>query len=451
MKNLSTVTRNISANTITAGIMALFQVLSVPIFLQYWGVRLYGEWITLNTLTAYFQIADIGLNTATANSLTFCYERKELHKFNSLLSNNVIFITVAFLVLFLLLVGLIELEFFATLFRFELMTPAVINACLLLLFAQVFVGTLNNVLNGIYRATGGFARGIMVDNAIRISEYTVLLSGVAARLSLPTILVLGLAVKIAGLVLKYLDSRRLHKFDIRPSYFSYDELRRMWAPSVSFFLFPISNAIALQGPVLLVNAFLGTTAVVVFSTTRALVNFCRSVVDILHKSVWPELSLAYGRNDVESMRRLHRNTLLWSLVIVIVVALCLIVFGEQVYGVWTRHKAEYNPNLVYFFLVALLTSVLWSSSGIVLQATNRHNRLSVLYLMAAVLCVASSFAILRLANDLTYLPLALMISDVLMVAYALRYALALTGDSLSSMGLAGLGATRNRIARLVRP
>jgi hypothetical protein len=54
------------------GLMMMFQLLSVPVFLQYWGVNLYGEWLALISLTAYFQMTDIGLNTATANSFTFC-------------------------------------------------------------------------------------------------------------------------------------------------------------------------------------------------------------------------------------------------------------------------------------------------------------------------------------------------------------------------------------------
>ena len=44
--------------------------------MKYWGIELYGEWIVLNALTAYFAMSDIGLNTVTTNEFSINYKQK---------------------------------------------------------------------------------------------------------------------------------------------------------------------------------------------------------------------------------------------------------------------------------------------------------------------------------------------------------------------------------------
>lgn len=445
MRTFSTLFRNIAANTTTTGLIAGYQVLSVPVFLHFWGPQLFGEWITLNAITAYFQISDIGLNTATANSVTFSHANNDYHRCNVLLNNNIIFVFATFALLSLLLVVLIQLDVLADLFRFEVMSTEAMKVGLMLLFAQIFVGTLNNLLTAVFRATDNFARGVMIDNAIRFSEYSVLLLGVATGLSLPVILLLGLAVKLVGLVIKYRDSRRVYKFPVGVSYFSYTELKRMLVPAVSFFLFPLANSIAFQGPVVLLNFFMGSVEVVVFSTTRTLVNFVRSIIDILQRSVWPPMSLAYGRNDAASLKRLHRGTVVSSLAVVIGMSAFLLVVGEQVYTLWTRRQADYDSTLFVLFLLTLVAGTLWSSSAVVLQATNNHVRLAILSLGTAVSSLGLSYVVLRYLNDMSYLPLALLVGELVIVAYVLKRSLSLTGDSLAIIRAELRAAVRARV------
>ena len=45
---------NIGANGLTVVINTLFQLITVPILLTNWGVELYGDWLILISLTAYF-------------------------------------------------------------------------------------------------------------------------------------------------------------------------------------------------------------------------------------------------------------------------------------------------------------------------------------------------------------------------------------------------------------
>lgn len=430
MINIKALLQNIGANSLTMGIMTVFQLLSVPIFIKYWGVELYGEWIVLNTLTAYFQMTDIGLNTATGNEFSFYYAKKKYDKCNVLINNNIFFLILAFLFMFLVLIALNQMNLFAGLFQFKIITLAIVKASLIILFAQVFVGTLNNLLNTIYRATNYFARGIMIDNVIRISEYLVILLGVILSAPIPKILFAGLAVKILGLVFKYFDSSKLYNLLISIKYYSYSELKRTIIPAVSFFSFPIANSIAFQGFTLLINFLMGSVAVVVFNTTRTLINLIKSGIDILHKSIWPELSLAYGRNDTGSFKKMHRYAVVSSFAIAFLSALFLVFFGKNIYVVWTEYKVEFDSILFYLFIVTLLSNTIWSSSSIVLQSTNNHIIFSLIYLVATIASLGLAYLILIFTKTISYMPFSLLLIELSMSTYVIRKSLQLTGDTL---------------------
>ena len=422
--------KNVFANSLTMVTMLFFQLISVPVFLKFWGVERYGEWITLNTLTAYFQMTDVGLNTATGNSFTFHFVRNERERCNVLINNNIFFILVAFLVIFLLLLGLMANNFFTHLFHFKLILEKEINLGLILLFAQVFIGTLNNLLNTFYIANKNYARGIMIDNFIRISEYLTLIIGIVSNTPIIFILSIILLVKLFGLIIKYIDSNKFWKLQFGFRYFNMEEFKAILMPAVSFFSFPVANSIIFQGITLLVNFMLGSVMVVMVNTTRTLVNFCKAITDIIHKSVWPELSLAFGLKDYSMMRNLHRRTILISLLIAILVSIVLFFFGSPIYLYWTKYKVVFMPGFFDLLLVSLVINVLWSSSNVLLQATNNHKMFSLIYLISSAGALVLAFVIIKLTNKVNLLPIAFITSDIVLLAYVFKEALNITNDTL---------------------
>ena len=46
------------------------QLLSVPVYLHYWNTQIYGEWLMLSAVPAYFSMADVGLVAVASNKMT---------------------------------------------------------------------------------------------------------------------------------------------------------------------------------------------------------------------------------------------------------------------------------------------------------------------------------------------------------------------------------------------
>ena len=62
--------RNLGANAYGQLITVVTQLVSVPLFLHYWGVTLYGEWLILSAVPAYLALSDIGFASSAANDMT---------------------------------------------------------------------------------------------------------------------------------------------------------------------------------------------------------------------------------------------------------------------------------------------------------------------------------------------------------------------------------------------
>ena len=62
--------RGIAANGLGQAFAVIIQIVSVPVFIGFWGVDLYGEWLILSTIPAYLVMSDIGFASVAANEMT---------------------------------------------------------------------------------------------------------------------------------------------------------------------------------------------------------------------------------------------------------------------------------------------------------------------------------------------------------------------------------------------
>jgi hypothetical protein len=61
---------NILANGFARFNTTLVQLVGVPLFLLFWGIDLYGEWLLLTTIPVYLMLADLGVNAVAQNDMS---------------------------------------------------------------------------------------------------------------------------------------------------------------------------------------------------------------------------------------------------------------------------------------------------------------------------------------------------------------------------------------------
>src|ERR1017187_6562914 len=66
-------------------------LLLVPLFLSRWSSGVYGEWMALYAVIAYFGVTDLGMNLAAANGMTEAYARHDIGRYRYLQSSAMTF------------------------------------------------------------------------------------------------------------------------------------------------------------------------------------------------------------------------------------------------------------------------------------------------------------------------------------------------------------------------
>lgn len=436
MSSLKSIRANFGANSLSVGLTLIFQLTMVPIFITYWGLNLYGEWLTLTAFTAYFSMSEIGLTTVTSNEFSISYAQSKYNQCNTLLNNNLYFILIIFITIILLLLSFLSVINLSQLFRFTQMSEWTVQIGMMILVLRVFLGMFENLLNMIYRALQHYARAIMIKNAMILSENLILITSVILKFPMDLLFMLYILPRIIGLFLQYIDLKKYYEIKIGLKYIDLVSFRKMISPSLFFMSFPIGNAIIVQGFVLLINFMLGSATVVLFTTTRTMVNLIKTGLGLINNSVWPEFSLAFGRKDFLSMKELHRYAVGVSFYLSIFSALGLYLFGENIYILWTDAKIEFDRVLFLTFLLTLVSNTIWFTSSVVLASTNNHKKYASYFLLASIFSIGIAYVILRVTEKITYIPIALLIIDIILSRIVIKQSLEIVHDKFYDFALA---------------
>jgi O-antigen/teichoic acid export membrane protein len=431
MINSKSIRNNFGANGLTVIFNTAFQLISVPIFLSYWGIDLYSDWLVLLSLTSYFAMSDIGLNTVTTNEFCISYSQNKFKKCNTLFNNNLFFILIVFTVLFTVIVLFFSFANLSTIFKLESINETTSETIVVCLAIQVFAGMVSGLFDAIYRATNRNALGIMLNNYVRIFENVLLIVGVLFNFNLITIILIYIIPRPVGLIFKVIKTQYYFPLSINLKYFDLKEFKSIVLPAFSFLSFPVGNSIVLQGFTLLVNFTLGSVAVVTYNTTRTLINFVKVGFGLINNSVWPELSLAYGRKDYVSMKKIHRYSVSISFYFSLFASFFLLIFGEFIYTNWTNNKLDFNMTLYICFLITLVANTVWYTSSVVLASTNNHKVFSMYYLISCFVSLLLGYFIITYTNTINYLPLSLLIIDILLIILVLKSSLKIVNDNFS--------------------
>ena len=309
----------------------LIQLASVPVLLAAWGVATYGEWLILSAIPLYVALSDLGFSAAAGNSMTMLEangRRVEVIRLGRQLWSLVLVMTGA-AILIAVAIGVL----LGGIFRPDSAIPASeVRLVLTALFAQVAVANLSFVLDAWYRTARRYPLGVTLRQIGRLIEFGSLLVAVLLGAQPGGAAVAFLAGSIAGLALSWVALRRVVPWSTfrieRPDRTVF---RSLLSPGLAFLAFPLSNAMSIQGLTLVVGATLGSSAVVVFTTTRTMTRVALQVMSSVNLSTWPELSRSIGSGHLDEARMIQRRAVQLSLMFSAALAIILAIIGPALH------------------------------------------------------------------------------------------------------------------------
>lgn len=286
-------------------ILLLTQLSQPPVFIASYGVEGYGSWLVLTAAVAYLTVADFGLQTYIVNELTALYHRGEMGRFHLLQSTGLrmeiggflVLSVLASLVLFLPLNELLGLD----------LSP--IETSLTAYFMILFL--IWNIASGyfaqVFRAFGLAHRGAMWANAQRLLVLVSIISLVLVKAPFWAVALaqlLALAASSAPIIIDL--KRKAPEAFPTLAYWDGALAKSILKPSAFFGLFTFNNFLLFQAPVLVLNHFLGASAVVVFTVTRTIFSMVRQGVAMLQAALAPEITRLNGIRDQLRLARLYK-------------------------------------------------------------------------------------------------------------------------------------------------
>ncbi|WP_290966784.1 lipopolysaccharide biosynthesis protein [Hydrogenophaga sp.] len=377
--------RNVGANAYGQLITIAIQLVSVPLYLHFWGVEVYGEWLILSAIPAYLALSDVGFASVAANDMTMRVAQGDRRGALEVYQSIWLFISgVSLLVGALLAVAISVAPINSTLSISHISAPQT-RQVLMVLVLYVLVGLQGGVLSAAYRAAGRYAAGTAIANTIRLAEWLAAMLALAMGGGVLPIAVATLVTRLAGMLLMWNALRKQEQWLYLGSQAAtIKQVRNLLKPAVAFMAFPLGLALSLQGMVLIIGMTLGPAAVVIFSAYRTLTRLLVQVITMINQAFWPEISVAYAAQQITLVRDLHRKSSCITFWLALSAVTMIGLLGDWFVGIWTHHAFEQNQVLLILLLSATFLNVLWQTSWVVLMATNRHEKISVIFIASAI-------------------------------------------------------------------
>ncbi len=367
----------------------------MPFSVGHLGKGEYGLWMLVASMTAYFQLFDLGYGNGLVRQISDADARGDEHVVNQVVSTFAVVYAV---------IGLAALLATAALAawvvpRFPSLTAGQVRTAqwvTLVLGIRVAVGFPMTVFGAVSTARQYFALttgiAIVVSLANALVTYLVLEAGFGLRVLVPAVTVVNLLAYVA-----YARAARMAYpgLRIRPSLFSPRHLREVTSYSLYVFLITVSAHLGYNLDNVVVGAFMGTSAVAVYAVASRLADYQRQLSNQFNGLLFPVVVNLGARNDRASLRAtlVHGTRLALGLVLGVTVG--LVAFASPLIRAWMGPSFEDSLPALYALAAAGVVLVALGPLGNILLGTGRHRLVGVTALVEALLNVALSVLLVR--------------------------------------------------------
>jgi O-antigen/teichoic acid export membrane protein len=407
----------------------IIQLVQVPVFLHFWSVALYGEWMIVNSIPAYLSFSNAGFGSVAGNEMTMLVAREDREGALRVFQSCWWLIAIICTATIALLSGALYYLPAGHLLRLTSISESDTKWIIFYLGVSVLLGQLEQLLQSAYRCIGRYPFGTLLKNTLSFGAFAGMIVSVIFGTGVRTTALVFAVANIAGTIIFSIFV--LHDIPwIRFGWqnASFAEIRKLARPAIAFMGFPLGNALNLQGTLLAVGYALGPTEVVIFGTARTVSRVALQMVAMVNNTFEPELSIAYGAGNFELTRALLRRACQLALVVAFVIVVAMMTVGPWFLTHWTGgHVPPSRPLLSILLLVVVFYS-LWSTSSTLMTSTNQHQRLATYYVIGTTLnCILCYF--LARSYGLYGAAASLLVSELVMNLYVVPASLRISRDT----------------------
>src|ERR1700721_1805684 len=294
----------------------IIQLVQVPVFLHYWSLPLYGEWLIVTSIPAYLSFSNIGFGSVASNEMTMLMGRDDKASALRVFQSCWWLISLVCVATILLLAAAVMTLPIAAWLKLDAISASDTRWILFALGTAVLFGQLEQLLCAAYTCVGRYPYGTAVKSVLTLCAFVAMIVPVLLGHGPRTAaVVFAMALVVGTIVLGVMVRRDVPWIEFGWRYARWAEIRRLTSPAFAFMGFPMGNALNLQGTLIVVGYALGPTDVIVFNTARIISRVALQMVQLVNQTFWPELGAAFGAGNLALVRTLHRRACQMALLI----------------------------------------------------------------------------------------------------------------------------------------
>jgi O-antigen/teichoic acid export membrane protein len=387
---LGRVTVGMSGQAFSRIIQAGYTILLVPLLIRAWGVDGYGQWIALTALTSYMGLSNFGLVTTSANEMVIASGAGDSVRARQTFQVSINLTIVVVLPLILLLVAGLSLIPVSRGLHLSQINTSAARAIIACSGITLWFQTLRGLMVAALYATGSYGFAYYVQGAMKLCELTGLALVVSlcagSQVSAATVVTLVAFVELFVITVYARRAAPWARIDLRA--FDRAWISSQAKPAIGFMVSNLATAgLMIQGPRVVLGAFLGGPAVALYSIYATAMKFVDQLLLTLVMPLEIEIAHASGRGDFKQIHRLivFGTHIAWALFLCVSAGLLL--FGPIVFRIWTTGRIEFNYGLMALFMCLSAANIQGRVSLHALISTNRLYGVSFLILICATISI----------------------------------------------------------------
>jgi O-antigen/teichoic acid export membrane protein len=339
------------------GVTLCTQLLLPPLFLHYYGVARYGEWLALAAAVNYLGSLNFGLQTYANNQVSIALNRNEFDEVNTLQATA-----------FAILLGIVGTAALAGLLVFVIplagwlnlqTSPRVVSLTAYLLGLQVLGGIIFGFITGSFLVGGISYRGMNWYNARSMASLAGTAIAIWLHASFPMIAALQLGSVLLFSIFGLWDLRVKAPIALpKLRYIQMARVPEILRPSAYFAMLFSSNFLAYQLPVILMQRILGPTSVVVFSISRTIYSMSRSMLTALSSTISPEIVELYGQSNWPRLSRLYELSERLIFALTPIISLGTFMATPILLSIWAHKPGLYDVDVcIYMTIISAVMGI----------------------------------------------------------------------------------------------
>lgn len=367
-------------------------LLLVPFFIYFWGVDVYGEWLTLMILPTVFALSHLGFGNAVGNTFILEYLGGAKNKAANTLVTGISIINYGVILLsvisLLILFGLKEFGIFNKM----LINPSEATISIYLMFCIPLVTFYLAVYEQFYKLAKKAHIGIFISactTILKIIVAVVLLNhgsgplGIASGFLIITI--------IMNIIYIFISKKIFNDKDLKGGRFDRNILGFLFSKGIGYFLNPLWRALYFQGTTLLIRVMLGPSAVVVYNTMRVLMNTSAQVFNIVSSSIYPDFQVAVGEKNPEKVNNLFSFIFISNIAIAIAFIIFISIFGKDIYVWWTKGQILVPNDIWIYFILSIFFYAMWFSKSLIFESHNKPYTLTLTGILVSIISLSTTW------------------------------------------------------------